>query len=64
MKPRNADLLALVGKKVEVITTENETYTGVLRYTKVESPLKRKPNYFTIGNLDFKVSHIKSVRGI
>ena len=60
----NKELHELVGKNVEVIFPDGEVRKGVLGFTPEFSSQYgyRKPNYFTIGDLDFKVSHIKSVR--
>lgn len=60
------DLHELVGKNVEVVFRDGDVHKGVLGYT-TEFSAKygyRKPNYFTIGDYDFKVSHIRSIKTI
>ena len=60
------DLHELVGKNVEVIFRDGDVHKGVLGYTTEFSSQYgyRKPNYFTIGDYDFKVSHIKGIREV
>ena len=58
---KKAELKALVGKCVKVTFKDNKEIYGVLGYTEsfgVEYGY-RKPNRFTISNIDFLVSHIK-----
>lgn len=60
------ELMKLVGKKVKITFITNcyaEESTGVLGFTKEFSEKfdYRNPNYFTINNIDFKVSHVKKV---
>ena len=59
---RKSELEALIGKRVKIRLFDNDEYEGVLGYTPEFSEKYgyRKPNYFTVGNLDFKVSHLKS----
>ena len=58
-----ADLQELVGHTVKIVLFDDDEVTGKLGYTTkfCEEQNWRKPNYFTIGNLDFKVSHIKKI---
>lgn len=60
------ELMQLVGKRVRVIFTEDcggGESTGILGFTKEFSEKYdyRHPNYFTINNIDFKVSHVRKV---
>lgn len=60
------ELMQLVGKRVRVIFTEDcggGEIIGVLGYTKEFSEKYdyRLPNYFTINEYDFKVSHVRKV---
>ncbi len=63
---KKAELMQLVGKRVKITFIENcggGEITGVLGYTK-EFSVKydyRKPDYFTINEYDFKVSHVRKV---
>lgn len=59
-----ADLLKLVGKKVNVYFKDGEKgIYGTLGYADEFSAKHdyRKPNYFYIGSTSFKVSHIRRV---
>ena len=60
----NANLREYIGKRVVVRLFNNNEYEGVLGFTTEFSSKYgyRKPNYFTIQNLDFKVSHLKSIK--
>lgn len=55
------ELNKLLGKYVIVIFKDGEEKKGVLGFTREfsEEYHYRKPNYYTIGDIDFKVSHIK-----
>ncbi len=58
--------MELVGKRVEISFIQNcsgEKSTGILGFTEEFSEKHdyRKPNYFTINNIDFKVSHVRKV---
>lgn len=57
------ELRNIVGKRITIYFKDGKEETGVLGYTPEFSEKYgfRKPNYFTINNIDFKVSHIKSV---
>lgn len=60
------ELMQLVGKRVKVIFTEDcggGEIIGVLGYTKEFSAAYgwRKPNYFTVEHINFKVSHVEKV---
>ena len=57
-----AQLMRLVGKRVKITFFDGEIKEGILGYTPEFSAKYRwrKPKHFTIGNLDFYVSHIKS----
>lgn len=56
-----AGLMKLVGKKVKIIFTGGEVEEGVLNYADEYSAKHdyRKPAYFYINNLSFKVSHVR-----
>ena len=63
-----AELMDCVGKYVE-ITFKDTVFSGdkcrgILGYTSEFSPKfgYRKPDYFTIHDVDFKVSHIKNCK--
>lgn len=58
---RKAELMKLVGKKVRVTFTRGDVEEGVLNYADEFSAKHdyRKPAYFYINNLSFKVSHIR-----
>lgn len=62
-KLHKADLQELVGHTVKITLFDNDVVTGKLGYTTkfCEKQNWRKPDYFTISNLDFKVSHIKKI---
>lgn len=60
------ELMKLVGKKVKVTFIPGcggGESTGILGFTKEFSEKYdyRHPNYFTINNIDFKVSHVRKV---
>lgn len=60
------ELMQLVGKRVRVtfiLGCGGVEITGILGYTKEFSEKYdyRYPNYFTINEYDFKVSHVKKV---
>lgn len=63
---KKSELMDMVGLNVEIRFPDGEVRKGVLGFTPEFSSQYgyRKPNYFTIGDIDFKVSHIKSVRVI
>jgi len=56
-----AELKQLVGKNVIITFKDDKVQKGVLGFTEdfSEKYMWRKPNYFTINDYDFKVSHIK-----
>lgn len=57
------ELKKYVGKTVEIAFHNGETQKGILGFAD-EFSVKhdfRKPNYFYINNLSFKVSHIKKL---
>ena len=59
-----ADLMKLVGKKVLVYFKGGEKgICGTLGYVDEFSAKHgwRKPNYFYIGNISFKVSHVRKL---
>ena len=60
---KKAVLSAFVGYRVRITFFDDEVKEGVLGYTSkfCEEQGFRKPGYFTLNNLDFKVSHIKKV---
>ena len=59
-----ADLIELVGKKVTVYFKDGESSIyGTLNYADEFSSKHdyRKPNYFYINNMSFKVSHVRKL---
>ena len=60
---KQAELMKLVGKKVVVIFHDNDWICGKLGYADEFSAKHdwRKPKYFYIGNISFKVSHVKKL---
>ena len=62
MKPKTiAELRKYIGKYVKITFYDGDIRQGVMGYTAAfnASYGYRKIGYFTIGNLDFKLSHIK-----
>lgn len=61
----NAELQKYIGKNVTITFFDGKTERGILGFTKEFSARYgyRKPGYYTIGDWDFKVSHIKKVEG-
>lgn len=61
----NAELQKYIGKDVTITFKDGEAERGILGFTKEFSAQYgyRKPGYYTIGNWNFKVSHIKKVEG-
>lgn len=59
-----AELMKLVGKNVRVLFRDGEWIWGKLCYADEFSAKHdfRKPNYFYIGNVSFKVSHVRKVK--
>ena len=57
------ELMKMVGHKVKIQLFDDTEYVGILGFTKEFSSKYgyRKPNYFTINDIDFKVSHIKRI---
>ena len=58
-----AELMKLVGKNVRVLFFDGNWVWGNLCYADEFSAKHdfRKPNYFYIGNVSFKVSHVKKL---
>lgn len=58
-----AELREYLGKNVTVVFKDGKTEQGILGFTPEFSEKYgfRRPNYFTINNTDFKVSHIKKI---
>lgn len=56
-------LNSYIGQRVKVTFYDNYTVEGDLGFTPEFSAKYgyRKPNYYTIGSHDFKVSHIKRI---
>lgn len=63
MKLKKADVMALVGKNVRVTFFDGKEVEGKLGYTSAfcEKEGWRNPDYFTVLNWDFKVSHLKKI---
>lgn len=60
----NAELMSYVGKTVHVyFKGEEKGIYGTLRYADEfsEKYNYRKPNYFYIGHISFKVSHVRKL---
>lgn len=58
------ELKEYIGKNVEITFIDGDVRKGILGFNDTPFDNKygyRKVGYFTIGNLDFKVSHIKKV---
>ena len=55
-----------LNKNVEVIFTDGDVVRGKLQYTAEFGAASgwRRPDYYAIGNLDFKASHVKKVREV
>jgi len=62
----NKELHTFVGKSVEVVFRDDETIKGILGFADDFSAKHgyRKPNYFYVGDISFKVSHIKKIKQI
>ncbi len=62
-RPTINALKKYVGHPVKARFTDGDVKEGILGYTKAFSAKYnyRKPDYFTVKDIDFKVSHIKSV---
>ena len=63
---RKDELMWYVGKTVKILFKDGETIQGVLGYADEFSSKHgyRKPNYFYIDNISFKVSHMKKLERI
>ena len=59
----HAELMKLVGKNVRVLFYDGEWVWGKLGYADEFSAKHdyRRPKYFYIGNMSFKVSHVKKL---
>lgn len=59
----NAELQKYIGFEVEIRFWDEKVERGILGFTKEFSAKYgfRRPRYFTISNIDFKLSHIKSL---
>lgn len=64
MSVTRAQLKEYIGENVEIVFSDNKVETGVLRFADDFSAKHdyRKPNYFYINNLSFKVSHVKKLK--
>ena len=64
MRLTNAELREYLGKYVRIRLFDGSEYEGVLGFTPEFSERYgyRKPNYFTVSNLDFKVSHLRDIK--
>lgn len=61
---KKAELKEYIGKNVEITFIDGDVRKGILGFSDTPFDDKhgyRKVGYFTIGNLDFKVSHIKKL---
>ena len=60
---KHAELMKLVGKNVRVLFRDGDWVWGTLGYADEFSAKHyfRKVNYFYVGNISFKVSHVKKL---
>ena len=60
---KHAELMKFVGKNVRVLFCDGSWVWGKLGYADEFSAKHdfRKPKYFYIGNISFKVSHVKKL---
>lgn len=56
---KKSELMDMVGMNVKVILFDGATLEGVLEYDERFDEHFRKPGYFYIGTMGFKVSHVK-----
>ena len=58
-----AELREYLGKNVTVVFKDGDTEQGILGFTPEFSEKYgfRRPNYFTINDTNFKVSHIRKI---
>lgn len=63
---RREKLNEYLGANVEITFIDNHTVRGVLGFTPEFSEHYgyRKPNFYTIGDIVFKCSHVKKLREI
>lgn len=61
-----SDVQQYLGKYVRILFFDGTEREGVMGYTSCFSYKYgyRKPNYYTIGELDFKASHVKKIKEI
>ena len=61
---KKAELMELVGTPVEITFFDDRVERGILGYADEFSAKHdyRKPDYFYINNLSFKVSHVRKVK--
>lgn len=60
---KKEELKKYLGQNVNVSFYDGTVISGILGYTPEFSEEYgwRKPGYFTVGNTDFKVSHVKGI---
>ena len=60
---KHAELMNLVGKNVRVLFYDGQWVCGKLGYADEFSAKHdyRKPKYFYVGDMSFKVSHVKKL---
>lgn len=56
---KKSELMDMLGRKVKVILFDGSTLEGILEYDESFDEHFRKPGYFYIGSMGFKVSHIR-----
>ena len=63
MVMKRAELMNLVGREVIIVLNDNQTIKGRLGYVDEFSAKHdyRKPKYFYVGDMSFKVSHVKTL---
>ena len=61
---KRENLNKYLGDMVRVTFMDGEIKIGFLGFTPEFSPLYgyRKPHYYTLGDIDFKASHVKKIR--
>ena len=61
---KKAELMELVGRYMEVVFHDERVEKGILGYANEFSAKHgwRKPDYFYINDISFKVSHIKRIK--
>lgn len=63
---KKSELKKLVGSEIKVVLFNDKEFTGKLSYVEEFSEKYgfRKPGLFYIGNIGFRVSHLKKVKHV